>query len=778
MKVSSSSSSTSTSATSYSSKGFSGLVSGLDTDALVEAMTSDVQEKIDKVKQQQQTYTWKQEAYRDVISSITSFQSKYFSYSSSTNLLSSTFYNTATMVPSGTNKSAITVSGTSTNTSANYSITGISALASAANMTAGGSLSKSTITTNAINFGDRTVCAAAGGSISIKYGGSVYNVSIGDDVTALSATDMATALNSALKGVTLSSGNTLGDKLAFSATGNTLSLGYTGDDNNSFSISGGTTTTLTALGFAAGDSESGGKITASSDVQLSKTASFSLADKSLTFNLNGTSKTITFSATDTASDIDSLKDLIQKKLDSSFGSGKITVDTPSGGLSFKTDDTSTLKITSTTSDTLGLNGVFALSNGASNRLDTTKKLSELGLTAGTDGKYTLNVNGQSLSFSADTELSDVISKINSDTSAGINVTYLSTTGTFNISADESGVQGKINIYDENGGDLAKSLFGADALYTPENGGTAAIESSLVKAGTDLKMTIRYTGATSDTDITRSSNGVTIDGITFTANSKFDARGTDSDTTDEISFTSSSSSDTLVSAIKSMVEDYNTLVDKIASYTETKKDTDYQPLTDAQKKDMTTDEIEKWNTKAKQGVLFGDTTLTALASSLRFVFSTVVSGVGNASSIGLSTSSYYSDNGKITLDETKLKAAIQSDPDKVKSIFTATSEQSASVTSSGYLAGGIATRLKTITEAYAKSTGSYKGKLVELAGISNNATTTDNYIARQQKMLSSQLDNLEDLLETRRDRYQSKFTSLETYISKMNSQSSWLSSASS
>lgn len=773
MKVSSSSSSASTSATSYSSKGFSGLVSGLDTDALVEAMTSDVQSKIDKVKQQQQTYTWKQEAYRDVISSITGFQSKYFSYSSSTNLLSSTFYNTATMVANGTNKSAITVSGTSTNTNANYSITGISALASAANMSASGSLSKSTITTNAINFGDRTVCAAAGGSISIKYGGSVYNVSIGDDVTALTATDMATALNSALKGVTLSSGNTLGDKLAFSATGNKLSLGYTGDDNNSFSISGGTTSTLTALGFAAGDSESGGKITAASDVQLAKTTSFSLANKSLTFNFNGSSKTITFSATDTATDIDSLQLLLQKKLDSNFGSGKITVDKSSGALAFKTDDTSTLKITSTTSDTLGLNGVFALSNGASNRLDTTKKLSELGLTAGSDGKYTLNVNGQSLSFSADAELGDVISKINSDTNAGINVTYLSTTGTFNISADQSGVQGKINIYDENGGDLAKALFGASALYDTTN----KTESSLIKAGTDLKMTIRYTGATEDTEITRSTNGVTIDGITFTANSKFDAKGT-ADTTDEISFTASSSSDTLVSAIKSMVEDYNTLVDKIASYTETKKDSDYKPLTDAQKEEMTTDEIEKWNTKAKQGILFGDTTLTSLASSLRFVFSTVVSGVGNASSIGLTTSSYYSDNGKITVDETKLKAAIQSDPDKVKSIFTATSEQSASVTSSGYLAGGIATRLQTITEAYAKSTGSYKGKLVELAGIANNATTTDNYIARQQKMLSTQLDSLEDLLETRRDRYQSKFTTLETYISKMNSQSSWLSSSSS
>jgi flagellar hook-associated protein 2 len=228
----------------------------------------------------------------------------------------------------------------------------------------------------------------------------------------------------------------------------------------------------------------------------------------------------------------------------------------------------------------------------------------------------------------------------------------------------------------------------------------------------------------------------------------------------------------------MVTDYNKLIDTITSYTTTKKDTDYAPLTDAQKDEMTTEEIEDWNEKAKEGILFGDSTLNSLASNLRFVFSTLVSGAGNASAIGISTSSAYSDNGKLTLDEDALVAAIESDPEKVKSIFTATAEESESVTGSGYLAGGLATRLKSIMESYAKTTGSYKGKLVDLAGIANNATTTDNYISRQQTILSNRLEYLQDLLETRQDRYQSQFTTLETYISQMNSQSSWLTSSTS
>lgn len=71
-----------------------GLNSGLDVDALVKKMLSADQTKIDMIKQQQQIITWKQEAYKDIISDIKELQEKYFNVSNtSTYLLSSSNYN-------------------------------------------------------------------------------------------------------------------------------------------------------------------------------------------------------------------------------------------------------------------------------------------------------------------------------------------------------------------------------------------------------------------------------------------------------------------------------------------------------------------------------------------------------------------------------------------------------------------------------------------------------------------------------------------------------------
>ena len=119
--------------------------------------------------------------------------------------------------------------------------------------------------------------------------------------------------------------------------------------------------------------------------------------------------------------------------------------------------------------------------------------------------------------------------------------------------------------------------------------------------------------------------------------------------------------------------------------------------------------------------------------------------------------------------------MENDPDKVKNLFMATETEAPSNSTFSNSAGGFATRIKGILESYAKSTGSYKGKLVAKAGIANNSTTTDNYIARQQKLLDNRLEYLKDLLKTRQDRYQSQFTTLEKYISSMNSQSEYLAS---
>ena len=70
-----------------SNKGFSGLASGVDTESMVEQLLSGTQSKIDKQEGLKQQLQWKQEIYRDIISQINSFQTKFFSFSSSSNLI-------------------------------------------------------------------------------------------------------------------------------------------------------------------------------------------------------------------------------------------------------------------------------------------------------------------------------------------------------------------------------------------------------------------------------------------------------------------------------------------------------------------------------------------------------------------------------------------------------------------------------------------------------------------------------------------------------------------
>ena len=75
-----------------SSNRITGLASGLDTDALIESMTAATRSKIAKQKQDKQLLQWQMDDYRSISSKLIDFQNKYLSYSSETNLRSSSFF--------------------------------------------------------------------------------------------------------------------------------------------------------------------------------------------------------------------------------------------------------------------------------------------------------------------------------------------------------------------------------------------------------------------------------------------------------------------------------------------------------------------------------------------------------------------------------------------------------------------------------------------------------------------------------------------------------------
>jgi len=209
-----------------------------------------------------------------------------------------------------------------------------------------------------------------------------------------------------------------------------------------------------------------------------------------------------------------------------------------------------------------------------------------------------------------------------------------------------------------------------------------------------------------------------------------------------------------------VEDYNKLIDKVATLTTEKSEyREYSPLTDAQKKDMSESEIELWEKKAKTGLVRSDTNLVSLVTELRqSLFSELDSSI-SLKDIGLSSGS-YSDRGKLSIDTTKLSDALENRMDEVQNLFTN------SVT-------GIASKFNTILNKNIQTSIGNPGRLVLVAGIANTSTDVKNSLNDRIKSIESTISNLQRMYDSQKERYWKQFSNLETAMSKLNSQSSWL-----
>ncbi len=231
-------------------------------------------------------------------------------------------------------------------------------------------------------------------------------------------------------------------------------------------------------------------------------------------------------------------------------------------------------------------------------------------------------------------------------------------------------------------------------------------------------------------------------------------------------------DSIVDAVKSMVDEYNAIIELVNKELTTKPDRDYAPLTSEQKKELSEDEIEAWEKKAKEGLLHADSDIRSLSSDLRFI---IGGGIAQElAEMGISTSSTYSDNGKLTFDESKFRAALASNPERVQQIFA---ESSVTNTNGNGTSTGIATALKNVMDKYVNTTGAMesKGILIRKAGHeSSPMSVTENTMYKQLQEIEKLITKFQERLETERDRYIKQFTSLETLISQMNSQSGFLS----
>ncbi len=758
----------------------SGLASGLDTEGMIEGLIQSYQTKISGYEQDRTIAQWQQTSYQNISNLLVDFDNKYNSYTSSTNLSSPSFF-TSTALTETLGQFADAISATG-KTSSNILINAVAQLATASTYKTSMSHTPSDATVNG-NETTLTGSAISGGlgasmnisdlegTLSFKYGTKTVSInfdeldfidSSGNGDNVITAEDLKTAINEKLENVNVTVGSSTlkaSDVIGIDVTGNTLSFTDKSDAGNGVTLSSATGKLATSLGLETIE-ENQSSFEFTPDKYSTSTNSVAyMSGKTMTFTFDGTSKDITIGSDWTA---DNFTDKLNEELARSFGSGKVTASMSAGNeLSFTVGSTSSLSVSSyEIGEMLG----FGSDNRMTTYFDSSQTLANLGFT----GEQTLEINGVSLgTFGENTTVSSILNSINSNDKSEVRATYSSLTNEFIFTSKETGSGRNIEF----GGTLGTALFGdtSDPAAGTFTEGTDAIFSATVN---DQEMTL-----------TRSTNTFSLDGLSVSLRDTFNTGTHTGPITDasaltseelfsageSVKFSTTADSDLIVDTIKAMVEDYNELVKLVKSeYTdmplEQSSGEAYLPLTSTDKEGLTETEIANYEEKAKTGILFMDKDLSSLSTELRNAIESIGLSSGDMADIGLTTV-YEDGTTLLALDETKLRTAINEEPDKIESVFT-------NRESYGATYDGLMFSIASVVDKYAATTGEPKGILIEKAGSTHSATSLlQNDMLTEMNEIDEQIQIWTDKMSDKVDYYTAQFTRLEMLINEMNSQSS-------
>ena len=802
-------SSTSSSLGNTALRGFGGLASGIDRDALIEQMTARTTSKITSKKQAMTKLEWKRDAYRSISNKIIDLQDNYLSYSATKSLKNSDFFAKNQVSVQGDPDYTKYISATgNADTASRVSVLGVNKLATSATLISGEKKTDSAITLGGISasdFSNKEIKTSNLSGTKLTFGTySITDKQFTTEATFTFPTSYEKKLDNGKTETVTIDYTASSDKIVEQLNEALDSQGFLGKDGKSgikFTLNGDqiqisqsdsitdkgkscvireTSSALKSLGFNSGkmnqDEINNGisldEFNASSNKSSFEAAAITkqplsgyLKGKSISVSYGGQTKNIELIGNkEEIKDFKAFKDSLQNKLDKAFGSGKVTVGKgkdSKGSLTFTaTDNKQTLQISAGSKE---LQNALGITSTQSNKISTGSSLWEnrdkLGL-----GKYNtkeelndalknFTVNGAKIdNITADTTVDGLLTAINNNKDAGVTATYLGSENKFVLSSNEKGEGRKITLGADpkDTTDAANIIFGGDKKESHD--------------GTDGEMSILYNGV--QTTITSSSNTFSIDGLDIRATNTFNTGSATAE--GGVSFTASADTEKVTETVKKFIEAYNAMIDEVRTQATTKPDSNYKPLTDDQKNEMNENSIKNWEDKAKEGILYNSSALKDLDNATQGIFSSMMmNGVSydDLEKIGISFSDDYTAGGKIVFDEEKFKTAMDSDPEKVSDLFTGTHG----------IVNTIDSTLSTYATRYASKNGNSYGVLIEEAGSEKlSLTLTNNSIYKELKDMQETITNLQSQLSTEQDRYISQFTQMERLINQMNSQSSYLS----
>ena len=302
--------------------------------------------------------------------------------------------------------------------------------------------------------------------------------------------------------------------------------------------------------------------------------------------------------------------------------------------------------------------------------------------------------------------------------------------------------------------MADIAVDADGNVTVNGGANDSSNSTIPKGmalieASDSKIILNGAELTSSSAVV-SANGLD---ITLTGLTKTD---------EPITFSVTNDTESVYNSIKSFLKEYNSVMKEMNTLYNADSAKGYEPLTSEEKEAMSDDDVKLWEDKIKKSLLRSDSTLSSIMSSMRSAMMSTVEYDGKTyalSSFGIMTSTDYTEGGLLHIygdaddsvysaKDDKLKKALDEDPDAV---------------------------IATLTGVFGKLRETMSQKMSATKYSSSLTFYNDIKMKSDVKSYEDEIEDWEDRLAEMEDSYYSKFTAMETALAKLQSQQSSMSS---
>lgn len=367
---------------------------------------------------------------------------------------------------------------------------------------------------------------------------------------------------------------------------------------------------------------------------------------------------------------------------------------------------------------------------ADSKVTGSSKLVDLGIAQGTS----IKVNGTEIVVDRTTTMDSLASTM---AKTGINASYDTNQGRFYLSSKNTGVE---NAFTVEADDATLAALGLN-LTDGEAGKIDASDASLVYNG------VEYTQATNSFNI----NGLTMDVSSVGGEQAFSV---DTDV------------DGIYDKVKSFVKEYNTLITEMNKLYDASSSRGYEPLTSDEKDAMTDEDIKNWEDKIKGSLLRRDSTISTLLTSMRTTLNKsveVTNSDGTTSRYALSSfgivTSNYTEKGQLHIQgnaddsdfaglDDKLKAAISDNPEAL---------------------------MKTLTTLGDEIYKNFQSSMKRVVGVRSSLTFyNDLEMDDDIKSYKEDVTSLQEKLQDEQDKYYKQFSSMETALTKLQSQQTYIS----